>query len=90
MNKLKFFDRPQLLIAIIGVASLALTVIIYLAMFITAQIVYNEQGIVETMIYDKTLQNLYTAFNGVHLLMVTWFIARAITFKLRQKEADLD
>ena len=89
MNKFKYFDRPQLLISIVGVSAFAISLIIYVIMFLTAQVIYSDEGVMENMIYNETLQNIYTLFLAIHLGAVTWFIARSITFKRRKKEADI-
>ena len=89
MNRFKFFDRPQLLISIIGIASLSVSSILLVTMVLTGEAVYLEDGTVDYVIYNSVISNLHTFFVVIHLLMVTWFAARAITYKMRKKEADI-
>ena len=88
MKKLKFFDRPQLIIAIIGVAAFALAVTIFIPMFLTGKVIYDENGVMQTIEYNLILQSLYSVFSFINILALVWFIARAITYKMRVKEED--
>ena len=88
MDKLRFFDRPQLTIAIVGVSSLMLSSILYIVMLFTAQVTYLENGDIDTLTYNPILFSIFGIFTLLHLLALVWFIIRAITYKKRAKEYD--
>ena len=88
MNKLKFFDRYQLIIAIVALSAFVLFLILYTIAFLTATATYKEPGVIDEIHYNPVLLGLFSSFFFVHLLAVIWFIIRAITFKMREKEYD--
>ena len=88
MKKSRFFDKAQLLITIIGLSALAVSLVFYVVMVITAKVTYKESGAIDQIIYNPTLMGIYGAFSSTHLLMLSWFIIRAITFKSRMKELE--
>ena len=87
MNKIKLFDKVQLLIAIFTASFFLVSIIVYFAMAITSQVVVEEENI-QKIVYNPTLQGLYSFFVFGHLLGVVWFVTRLMTFKMRRKEAD--
>ena len=88
MNKMKFFDRAQLLICIIGVSAFATSIIVFIPMFLTGTIIYDEEGVMKTIEYNVVLQTLYSVFTFINVGAIVWFIARAATYKIRVKEED--
>ena len=88
MNKMKFFDKAQLILAISIIASFLIFVILFIIMSFTAEKVLNDDGLVDHLVYNKILENIYSMFVFIHLSFLTWFIARAITYSLRKKEYD--
>ena len=88
MKQLKFFDRYQLIITIIGIAAFATAFIIFIPMFLTATLEYDEIKEVDVVVYNSILQALYSIFMFINFMALVWFIVRAITFKMRQKEYD--
>ena len=88
MNELKRFDRYQILIGIIAASCFLLSIIMFIIMVFTADVVI-EEGKIQTITYNFVLQNIYTFFTLAHILAAIWFIARLITFKLRKKEYEL-
>ena len=88
MNNTKFFDKPQLLIAIIGILTFFASFVLFLIIS-NQQIVYqNESG--ETYVaHNGVLYSLLYVFVFAHLLMLIWFVIRAITYRLRTKEKDV-
>lgn len=89
MNKLRFLDRPQLIIAITAVASLFISSILYIVSLITANVTYLDNGEIDTLTYNPTLFTIRGIFSLIHFLAVVWFIIRALTYRMRMKEYDL-
>ena len=87
MNKIRLFDKVQLLIAIFTASFFLISIIVYFAMTFTSQVVVEEENI-QKIVYNPTLQGLYSFFVFGHLLGVVWFVTRLMTFKMRRKEAD--
>ena len=87
MNELKRFDRPQLMIGIIGIASFINATIFFVIMFITASVEVVD-GVIESITYNPILQSFYSIFLSMNLLCVVWFVIRLLTYRLRKKEAD--
>lgn len=88
MDKTKFFDRTQLLLAISAIASFFIFIILFIVMSTTAETIYTEEGLVDHLVYNNVLESIFSIFVFIHLMMLTWFIARSITFRLREKEAE--
>ena len=88
MNELKRFDKYQLLIAILSASSFALSMVFFFIMYFTAQIVV-EDGELQKIVYDSTLQGIYSFFTFAYILGSVWFIARLLTYSLRKKEYDI-
>ena len=88
MKRLKFFDRYQFIITIVGVAAFALAATVFIPMFLTGKVIYDEEGVMQTIEYNIVLQSLYSVFSFINVLALVWFIARAVTFKMRVKEED--
>jgi len=88
MNNLKVFDKTQIRIMILTIASFAISIIFMIAAIATGEPVI-EDGVIKDVIYNPTLQALYSFFVFGHFLGLTWFLGRLITYKLRKKEADL-
>lgn len=88
MKKSRFFDKAQLLITIIGLSAFAVSLIFYMVMVLTAKVTYKESGDIDQVIYNSTLMCIYGIFSSTHLLMLAWFIIRALTFKRRMKEIE--
>ena len=87
MAELKRFDKYQLLIAIISASSFALSMIFFVIMYFTAQIVV-EEGELQKIVYDSTLQGIYSFFIFAYILGSVWFVARLLTYQLRKKEIE--
>lgn len=88
MKELKFFDRYQLIIAIIGIGAFVTGLIIFVPMFLTATLEYDEIREMDIVVYNPILQAIYSVFMFINFLALVWFIVRAITFKMRKKEYD--
>ena len=88
MNNLKVFDKTQFLILILTLSSFVTSIIFSMIMIATGTPVV-EDGMVKEVVYNPTLQSLYSFFVFGHFLGLTWFLGRLITYKLRKKEADL-
>ena len=88
MDELKRFDKYQLLIAILSASSFALSTVFFIIMYFTAQIVV-EEGELQKIVYDSTLQGIYSFFTFAYILGSVWFIARLLTYSLRKKEYDI-
>ena len=87
MDELKRFDKYQLLIAILSASSFALSTVFFIIMYFTAQIVV-EDGELQKIIYDPTLQGIYSFFIFAYLLGSVWFVTRLLTYQLRKKEIE--
>ena len=88
MKELKFFDRYQLIITIVGIAALMIGLTIFVPMFLTATIEYDEVKEMDVVVYNAVLQSLYSVFMFINFICLVWFIVRALTFKMRKKEYD--
>ena len=88
MKELKFFDRYQLIITIVGIAALMIGLTIFVPMFLTATIEYDEVKEMDVVVYNAVLQSLYSVFMFTNFVCLVWFIVRAATFKMRKKEYD--
>ena len=88
MKELKFFDRYQLIIIIVGIAALMIGLTIFVPMFLTATIEYDEVKEMDVVVYNAVLQSLYSVFMFTNFVCLVWFIVRALTFKMRKKEYD--
>jgi uncharacterized BrkB/YihY/UPF0761 family membrane protein len=88
MKELKFFDRYQLIITIVGIAALMIGLTIFVPMFLTATIEYDEVKEMDVVVYNAVLQSLYSVFMFINFACLVWFIVRALTFKMRKKEYD--
>ena len=88
MDELKRFDKYQLLIAILSASSFALSTVFFIIMYFTAQIVV-EDGELQKIVYDSTLQGIYSFFTFAYILGSVWFITRLLTYSLRKNEYDI-
>ena len=88
MKELKFFDRYQLIITIVGIAALMIGLTLFVPMFLTATIEYDEVKEMDVVVYNAVLQSLYSVFMFINFTCLVWFIVRALTFKMRKKEYD--
>ena len=89
MNKLKYFDKYQFIIGITTIASLIISIILFIVMVVTATPIYDENGALINLIYNNIIQTIFTIFFFLQLTAVVWFIARTITYKMRVKEEDI-
>jgi len=89
MNNKRLFDRPQLIIGIIGISAFFVATILYVVMLITADVAYLDNGEIDTLTYNPTLFSIRSIFSCIYLLALVWFVIRLITFKMRNKEEDL-
>ena len=88
MNRTKYLDRYQLLIAIIGLSTLLIAVALYVVMIFTATVTYNESGAIDTITYIAPLQIVQACFVLIHMAAAAWFIIRSITYRARINEED--
>ena len=88
MHELKRFDRPQLMIGIVGIACFINSIVFFVVMFLTATVNYNEAGQMESLSYNPVLQSLYSIFALGNILALVWFLIRLLTFRMRKKEED--
>ena len=89
MNKTRYFDKCQLIIAIVGLSSMLISFVLFVVMTLTGTRVYDENGILTGITYNNVLQSIFTIFFLVQLIAMVWFIARSITYKMRVKEEDI-
>ena len=89
MNKSKLFDKPQLLITIIGLSSLTTSLVIFIIMLFTSEKTFLENGEIDTITYNNALLAIYSIFACISILMLVWFFIRVFTYKLRIKETDI-
>ena len=61
---------------------------IFVPMFLTATIEYDEVKEMDVVVYNAVLQSLYSVFMFINFVCLVWFIVRALTFKMRKKEYD--
>ena len=89
MNKVRYFDKCQLIIAIIGLSSMLISFVLFVVMTLTGTRVYDENGILTGITYNNVLQSIFAIFFLAQLTAMVWFIARSITYKMRVKEEDI-
>ena len=89
MNKTKFLDRYQLILAIVAIATTLISTVLFIIMLVTATPVRDETGALQEITYIYPLQMVYSIFFLLQLTAITWFIARSITYKMRLKEKDV-
>ena len=89
MNNNRFFDRYQFIITLIGLCTFAISTILFIVMLFTATYSFDENGAVKEVIYNAIVQIIYSIFFLLHLTSVVWFIARALTYKMRTQEEEL-
>ena len=89
MNKMRFFDRYQLIIGITAVASAIISFILFIVMTLTGTRVYDENGILTGITFNTVLESIFSIFFLIQLTGIAWFIARAITYKMRVREEEL-
>ena len=89
MDKLKYFDRYQFIIGITAIASLIISIILFIVMVVTATPIYDENGALINLTYNNIIQTIFTIFFLLQSTAVVWFIARTITYKMRVKEEDI-
>ena len=89
MNKSKYFDKYQLLLAIVTIASMIISTVLFIVMVITGTRIYDESGALTGIIYNNILQTIFTMFFLTQLIALVWFLARTITYKMRLKEEDI-
>ena len=89
MNRAKYFDKCQLILAIVAVAATLMSTIFFIVMLITATPSYDETGAISEITYNYNIQMIYSIFFLTQLTALTWFIARTITYKMRMKEEDV-
>lgn len=83
---MKYFDRLQLIITIAGISCLVLTLVFQVITTLTATPIYDEMGLLEGYDYELIPQTFLSIFTFAHIGLLTWFIARSITFQMRKKE----
>ena len=89
MNKSRYFDKYQLLLAIITAGGALVSFVLFIIMVLTGTRVYDENGALTGITYNNVLQTIFTMFFLTQLTALTWFIARTITYKMRVKEEDI-
>ena len=89
MNKARYFDKCQLLIGIVALASMLVATVLFFVMVFTGTRIYDENGILSGITYNEVLQKVFSMFFLAQLTAIVWFIARSITYKMRVKEEDI-
>ena len=89
MNKLKYFDKYQLIIGIVAIASMIVATIVFIVMVVTGTPTYDESGALTGITYNNVLQTIFIMIFLIQSIAVVWFIFRTITYKLRVKEEDV-
>ncbi len=89
MNKSKYFDKYQLLLAIVTIASMIISTVLFIVMVITGTRIYDESGVLTGITYNNILQTIFMMFFLTQLIALVWFLVRTITYKMRLKEEDI-
>ena len=89
MNKMKYFDRYQLLIGIVAIASMLVSFVLFIVMVLTGTRIYDENGALTGITYNNIIQVVFTIFFLLQLIAIIWFVARTLTYKMRVKEEDI-
>lgn len=89
MNKMKYFDRYQLLIGIVAIASMLVSFVLFIVMVLTGTRIYDENGALTGITYNNIIQVIFTIFFLLQLIAIIWFVARTLTYKMRVKEEDI-
>ena len=82
MNSPKLFDKPQIITAISGGASLFLNTVLSLLSMMFGEIDPETN----LAIPNETLQLFSAVFGAVAFACIAWFVIRLITYKSRKKE----
>ena len=83
---MRFFDKYMKIIVITGISCFVLSLVFLVLTTATAQITYDESGLVDEITYNYNFQIIYTIFSFTNIACLVWFAVRAITFKMRKKE----
>ena len=83
---MSWFDKYQKTIAIIGIASFALSLIFWVWNSATAIPLYSEEDVFIGYDYEAIPQALYSIALFLNIASIAWFLARLITYKMRLKE----
>ena len=89
MNKMKYFDKYQLLIGIVAIASMLVSFVLFIVMVLTGTRIYDENGALTGITYNNIIQVIFTIFFLLQLIAIIWFVARTLTYKMRVKEEDI-
>ena len=89
MNKSRYFDKYQLIIAITALSSALVSFVLFVVMVLTGTRVYDESGALTGITYNNIIQTIFTVSFLIQLIALVWFIARTITYKMRLKEEDI-
>ncbi|HHT67134.1 MAG TPA: hypothetical protein GX010_02785 [Erysipelotrichaceae bacterium] len=84
---IKFFDIYQKILLGTGVVSVVLSIIFSSIMVANMEIIYDGDGLIESIKYPLVYQTLYSMAFFLTVFCFAWFIIRSATFKLRKKEA---
>ena len=88
MNSLRFFDKYQFIIGITAISSILISTILFIVMVLTGTRVYDEEGVLTGLTYNNVLQTIFAVFFLIQLTAIVWFVARALTYKMRAKEEE--
>ena len=86
---MKYFDKYQLLIGIVAIASMLVSFVLFIVMVLTGTRIYDENGALTGITYNNIIQVIFTIFFLLQLIAIIWFVARTLTYKMRVKEEDI-
>ena len=84
---MKLFDRPQKILMMGGIASLAVSLVFQVIMTALSTPIYDENNLSIGYEYPEVIQSLFGLFTYLHIFFIAWFIIRIITYKMRLKES---
>ena len=88
MNNPKFFDKFQLIITITALGATLISSVLFFVMVLTGTRNFDEEGVLVSITYNEILQTFFIIFFLIQLTAIVWFVARAITYKMRIKEEE--
>ena len=88
MNNPKFFDKFQLIITITALGTTLISSVLFFVMVLTGTRNFDEEGVLVSITYNEILQTFFIIFFLIQLTAIVWFVARAITYKMRIKEEE--
>lgn len=79
-------DKYQKIISLVGIICFVLSLVFLTWNSATATPVLDENGATIDFQYQALPSTLFSIFAFFHVACLTWFFARLLTYKMRQKE----